>query len=101
MLSCPADVTVTFTIRDSCDRIVSCDVQYTLVNEVPVISCPSQVNLEACDVGILQIVALVGNLEYSDVRRNILLSDLQGIGGDASDNCGIDSCFLFSWKGFY
>lgn len=94
--SCPIEITRTFVVVDSCGNIVSCTQEITIQDvEAPLLTCPLPVVLEACGIYDLATSSQVGNLEYSESVRIISLSDLQGLGGDASDNCGIDSLYYY------
>ncbi len=93
---CPMVVTRTFVVVDSCNNRVSCQQLITIDDTtLPTISCPAQLDLEACDVSTLATEPLVGNLEYSETVRFITVGELQGIGGSAADPCGIDSLYYF------
>ena len=94
--TCPIVVTRTFVAVDSCDNRVECQ-QEIQINDTtdPQISCPGAVVLESCGIYNLGSTPAVGNLEYCEIARIIGLGDIQGLGGDASDNCGIDSLYYF------
>lgn len=94
--SCPIEITRTFVVVDSCGNLLSCTQEIIIQDvEAPVLICPLPVVLEACGVYDLATSVQVGNLEYSETARIINLSDLQGLGGSASDNCGIDSLYYY------
>jgi gliding motility-associated-like protein len=92
--SCPIVVTRTYVVVDSCGNRVQC-LQTIEIDDttLPTISCPGNIILEACSEADLEFSAQVGNLEYSEVPRLITVADLQGVGGNAGDNCGIDSLY--------
>ncbi len=93
---CPIVITRTFVVVDSCENRVECTQEIQIIDTTdPLISCPSDQQIEGCDVGILATSAQVGFLEYSAIVRPITLGDIQGLGGSASDECGIDSLYYF------
>ncbi len=93
---CPIIITRTFVVVDTCGNRVECD-QEIQINDTtdPLITCPGDLVLEACDVGFLATSPTVGNLEYSEIVRPITLAELQNLGGTASDECGIDSLYYY------
>ncbi len=94
--TCPSDVTVEFVVMDSCGRTDTCSVNYTFVEEAPVITCPSDEVFDGCSTDDLAsltpwpysaIPALITEAEFDN-------SDGAG-GAEAEDNCGIDSLTYF------
>ena len=59
----------------------------------PTLICPANASLEGCSEEDLQFAPSFGNLEYSEVPRIISVTDIQNSGGNAGDNCGIDSLY--------
>lgn len=100
--SCPITVTRTFVAIDSCGNQVQCTQTVTIDDTTdPSLDCPVDVVIEGCDESILAGSAQVGNLEYSEVIRPITVAEIQAAGGDASDNCFIDSLYYYdSQTGF-
>ncbi len=94
--SCPIILIRRFTVVDSCGNRVSCDQEIQIDDTTdPVLICPADDVVEACNINDLATSAQVGNLEYSETPRSISVSDIQALGGDASDNCSIDSLYYF------
>ncbi|NND06108.1 MAG: hypothetical protein HKN87_06995, partial [Saprospiraceae bacterium] len=95
LTNCPVDVTVTFTITDSCGRTGSCDVTYTFTQVAPTINCPGLVQVEGC--GAEDLLTATG-LVYSTSQVPITVSTFLGLSpGSPSvgDNCGIDSLYYY------
>ncbi len=93
--TCPSDVTVTFTVTDSCGRSDNCTVTYSFTQIAPTISCPADITVEAC--GSEDLGTITG-LAYS--TSPVLIDSLTYVNLDppnstVSDNCAIDSLYYF------
>ena len=89
--NCPTDVTVTFTVTDSCGRTDDCDVIYTYTQIAPSITCPGNITIEACGS---EDLLTVSGLIYSTTPVVITEAVFEGLNPgnpDVSDNCGIES----------
>ena len=87
--SCPETITKTYQIWDDCGNTTTCDVIVIRTDvEDPVVTCPSDIPYEACSVSD---VGSLSGLALSTTETSIILTQLQNAGGDASDNCGIQS----------
>ena len=92
--ACPIIITRTFAVVDSCGNRTECTQEIQINDTVdPSILCPPDQVIVACGVYDLANAPEVGFLEYSEAPRVLSIADFQGIGGNASDNCGIDSLY--------
>ncbi|WP_320111174.1 PKD-like domain-containing protein [Draconibacterium orientale] len=89
--TCPEIITRTYKATDVCGLYsVTCTQRITVDDTTaPVISSPTNKNIEACDVG--PAIASGGFLPYSSSGATITLAQLQAEGGNASDNCSLAS----------
>jgi hypothetical protein len=93
--NCPDDVTVTFTVTDSCGRSNSCNVTYTFVQVAPVITCPGSISIEAC--GSEDLASQTG-LAYSPNQTDITVNQFENLSPgnpQVSDNCGIQRLYYY------
>ncbi|MBK8506831.1 MAG: hypothetical protein IPL46_34450 [Saprospiraceae bacterium] len=93
--SIPCGLTIfrRYEIIDGCNNRDTFTQTFTIDDQTnPTISCGGPIVIEGCGIADLDI-PLNGNLEFSTIRRNITLAELTSVGGNANDNCGIDSLF--------
>lgn len=95
--SCPTIVTRTFVAVDSCENRTTCVSVITIDDTTdPLLQAPPQILIEGCDESILATTAALGNLEYSEVIREITdIQDFIDAGGAASDDCFLDSLYYY------
>ncbi len=88
--TCPTDVTVIFTVRDSCDRTDSCPVTYSFIEEAPQITCPANITVEGCSLDTLDQLTPWPYSPTSTSLTTMEYNDSDGPGGvEATDNCGV------------
>ena len=86
LTGCERSVTREFTYTDGCGNIGTCQVKYTWNVDTtgPVITtCPPTENYEGCNT------AAITSLVYSESAVIITLAEFTGVGGVATDACGI------------
>ncbi|MCB0667134.1 MAG: hypothetical protein KDC80_14995, partial [Saprospiraceae bacterium] len=90
---CALQITRQYELIDACNNRDTVSQIFT-INDVtnPTISCGPVIAIEGCGIDDVDGPE-TGNLEFSPGVRNITLAQLQAVGGNAGDNCGIDSLY--------
>src|SRR4030095_12679473 len=84
--TCPTVVSRKFTVTDTCGNIKECTQTINVDDTtLPTLTCPANRDVEGCNTSAITGCA------YSETSVTITLTQLQAEGGNASDNCAIDT----------